>query len=447
MIKKYKAGEIKKLHVLIRVVLSGLLAVCSSIKLHAQDKTVHTESPRKWKIEHGKFYENGEWVFLKIAKPLLNFTDSNSVAQFTSELDMLKSKSYNTIEINCYWHQFDRDGNGTIDVSLAPLNRLIYAIYDAGMYPCLSVETYSIGGGLVPEGFWTKYPDAQAIDSEGKQIQDDEYGTETGHHAKVVSIYHTAYQNATRTFIKNLARSIDTDKILYFETTVEPQFLGIYNTCYSASAKEAYSTWRRTNDIADAESEMPDQFPIPQSFMENETWNRFRAESLAQWVNGDALAYREISGPNAYIAVDVNDAEPTKNRNRLGNPAEFLKHLHTVSIIQLPGHWWNGPNKAAYQRVWEANRLYQRDWAITEHMTFNGLFNAAYDTPMLSEILMNTIKNGTRFGWEFTNVDNKSKDVFTLYNDDWSPKRAMALVDENWTYWLNQIQIEEHTSR
>src|SRR5690606_19183228 len=51
-----------------------------------------------WKIENGKFYRDGEWVFLKIAKPLRNFADGNAVQQLIGDLDRLKSKRFNVIE-------------------------------------------------------------------------------------------------------------------------------------------------------------------------------------------------------------------------------------------------------------------------------------------------------------------------------------------------------------
>ena len=46
-------------------------------------------------------------------------------------------------------------------------------------------------------------------------------------------------------------------------------------------------------------------------------------------------------------------------------------------------------------------------------------------------MLENTLANGTRLGWEFVNVAPKSGDPFALYNDDWSPKPLMKVVDGN----------------
>ena len=213
------------------------------------------------KLENGKFYLNGERVFLKVAKPLLNLTDPTQVDKLILNLDVLRTKFYNTIALNCYWHFFDTDGDGIIDKSLEPLNKLINAIYKKGMFPCLGVETYSVGGGVIPSGFWERFPDAYAIDSEGKRVIDEEYGFGTD----VVSIFHPGYRETVHNFIRNLAKGIDTKKILYFETTVEPQYMGTVYLYYSESAKDAYRLWREKNNILDPVSEMPESFPIPNS--------------------------------------------------------------------------------------------------------------------------------------------------------------------------------------
>jgi len=392
----------------------------------------------KWKIKDGKFFLDGEWVFLKVGKPLINFSDATQVDKLIQKLDLLRNKYYNTLELNCYWYQFDQNGDGIIDKSLAPLNKLINAIYEKGMYPCLSVETYAVGGGGVPDGFWEKYPDAYAIDYNGNKVSDTEYGFGSD----VVSIFHTAYRNTVHEYIKNLAKGIDTKKILWFETTVEPQYMGTIHLCFSESAREAYRLWRIENNIADEVSEMPESFPIPDSFMKNEIWNKFRAQFLAKWVNEDAAAYREVAGENAYVAVDYLDAAEEVQVNRDGNPLEFLKALTAPNIIQVNWTWYfptNTPNQKAYDRVKQVMSETGRDWCISEHMTFNGSDFTSYTTPQLEKILENTLQNGTQLGWEFTNVSNNSSDSFSLYQDDWSPKRVIGLVDNYWGYWLKRV--------
>ncbi|HHU26155.1 MAG TPA: hypothetical protein GXZ56_06005 [Bacteroidales bacterium] len=395
-----------------------------------------------WKIENGKFYLDGKWVFLKVGKPLINFANAGQVDKLISNLDVLRKKHFNAIELNCYWHHFDENGDGIPDKSLAPLNKLINAIYAKGMYPCLSVETYAVGGGTIPEGFWTLHPDAYAINERGEKVTDTEYGFGS----KVVSIFHPGYRNTAHTFIKSLAKGIDTKKILYFETTVEPQYMGTIALCYSDAAKREYEKWRETNNINDEESKMPFSFPIPPSFIQNPTWNKFRAQFLAKWVNEDAAAYREIAGKNAYVAVDYLDANEKEQYLRMGDPVEFLTHLTAPNIIQVNWSWYfpdNKPNQKAYDRVWQVKEAAERDWAITEHMTFNGSDYVAFPDQKLESILENTLKQGTRFGWEFVNVNNATNDNFSLYHDNWSPKRVMKFVDQYWGYWMHRVKMIE----
>ena len=401
-----------------------------------------TQPQQDWEIRDGKFYSNGEWVFLKVAKPLRNFADAGAVDRLISELAVLQAKDYNTIEINCYWHHFDRDGDGVPDVSLEPLNRLIDAIYERGMMPCLSVETYSVGGGQMPPGLWTRFPDADAINEAGNTVTDTEYGFGS----RVVSIFHEGYRAAARTFIKQLTAGIDHQKILYFETTVEPQYMGVINLCYSAHARQAYAAWRQANGKEGIAPDMPATFPIDQSFVENEDWNVFRAQFLADWVNGDAAAFREVAGEDAYIAVDYLDAEENSMKKRLGNPEAFLAHLTAPNIIQVNWTWFfpsNSPNQKAYDRVREASKTYGRDWAITEHMTFNGSDFSHYSEDELRQILLNTLMQDTRFGWEFVSVGASTAGSFSLYNDDWTPKPVIAVVDRHWDEWMAKVRAIE----
>lgn len=395
-----------------------------------------------WKIENGKFYLDGEWKFLKIAKPLRDFSSLAQVNQLINDLEILRSKYYNTIELNCYWHHFDTNGDGVPDKSLDPLSKLVDAIYEKGMYPCLSVETYSVGGGQIPDGFWSIYPDAYAIDDKGNKVNDTEYGFGTN----VVSIFHSGYRENAHTFIKSIAKGIDTKKVLYFETTVEPQYMGTINLCYSDNAKTEYAKWRTDNGIIDTESEMPSSFPIPTNFINNNIWNKFRAQFLAKWVNDDATAYREIAGEGAYVAVDYLDAGVTEQIRRDGDPIEFLTHLTAPNIIQINWTWYfptNSINQKAYDRVWGVINNTDRDWAVAEHMTFNGSDFTRYSQQYLEAILINTLNQGTRFGWEFVTVSNDSKGSFSLYNDDWSPKSVIKLVDDNWGYWLYKVKLIE----
>ena len=397
---------------------------------------------RSWEIKNGKFYFDGEWKFLKIAKPLRNFADKLAVDQLIRDLDLLKEKGYTNVAINCYWHHFDHDGDGIPDESLEPLRNLVDEVYRKGMYPSLSVETYSVGGGTIPEGFWKRYPDADAMNAKGQKVNDTEYGF----NSRVISIFHEEYRKTVHTFIRSLARGLDTKKILYFETTVEPQYMGEIDLCYSAGARKEYARWLTRNRIKDAESQMPSGFPIPDSFITNANWNKFRAQFLAKWVNDDAAAYREVAGEKAYVAVDFLDATENTTRRRNGNPEEFLMHLTAPDIIQVNWHWHlvdNQPNLKAYDRVRQVMKKKKRKWAITEHMTFNGSDFVQNSEEERRQILRNTLKNGTGFGWEFVNVSNNTADSFALYNNDWSPKNVIEVVDAHWQEWLSEIYTKQ----
>lgn len=396
----------------------------------------------KWSIHDGKFYLDGKWTYIKAAKPLANYGTKEDCEKVKAALDILKGKYYNTIEIICYWHFFDTDGDGKIDVSLQPLGDLINEIYAKGMYPCLGVETYAVGGGTIPEGFWSKYPDAYAVNNLGKQVTDTEYGTGS----KIVSIFHEGYRETVHEFIKNLVSGLPHEKILYYETTVEPQYSGTINLCYSESARKEYGKWRAANGISDASSEMPTSFPVSSSFIENATWNKFRAWFLAKWVNEDAEAFRSVAGKNAYIATDYLDADENTMTARCGDPEEFLRNLSAPNIIQVNWHWnltEGKANQKAYDRVWKIKKETLRDWAVTEHMTFNGQDFSSNPISVLDKILENTIKQSTRFGWEFTNTLNNSKDAFCCYNDDWSPKDVIKDVDNYWGWWLYKVEKTE----
>jgi len=393
----------------------------------------------KWEIKDGKFFLDGKWVFLKIGKPLIWFSEAYQVDALIPKLETYRNKYFNTIEINCYWHLFDKDGDGTIDVSLDPLNKMIEAVYNMGMYPCLSVETYSVGGGSMPAGFWDRFPDAYAIDEKGNPVKDTEYGFNT----QVVSLFHQGYRDAVHKYIKNLAKGINTDHILWFETTCEPQYMGTIPLCYSESARKEYDKWRAANGIeGDA---MPETFPIPDSFINNANWNKFRAQWLAKWVNEDAAAWREVAGKDAYVAVDYLETGNPEMYLRNGDSKEFLRRLTCANIIQVNHHWAlqrQCCNTVAYDNVHEINEECGRNWVIGEHMTFNG-DDFRYNES--EAVLENTLKNGTRMGWEFTNIVNDSGQSFCLYTDNFTPKGAMRMVDNYWGWWLHRVaRIEEN---
>lgn len=408
----------------------GLLACVSLCAFACAGSSARQED---WVLRDGGLFVNGKRVFLKIAKPLRNFGRADDCRQLIKDLDVLAAKGYNAFELNCYWHHLDTNGDGEVDVSLKPLIDLIDTIHAKGLFPCLSVETYGVGGGQIPQDFWTKYPDAAAVNSEGKQVRDEEYGFMSA----VPSLFHEGYLKASRLFIYNLTKALPFRKILHYETTVEPQFMGQQDIGYSASAKSAYEKWLKEKHIEGPA--WPRGFPVPKAFSLDPVWLRFRAESLADWVNRDAEAYRAAVGKDAYIAVDYLETCNKEMYKRNGNSDQFLAALSCADIIQVNWHWHNGtrsPNKGAYDHLHKAMKETGRKWAISEHMTLNG---SDYRPDEVDRILRNALENGTGYGFEFVNVAKSSKDKFALYNDDWSAKPLMAEVDGKWAHWRTVV--------
>ncbi len=397
----------------------------------------------KWSIHDGKFYIDGKWKFLKIAKPLTITSNPPEAQEIIDELDDMARYHYNTVEICCSWDWYDTDGDGHLDKSVEPLRKVVDAVYAKGMYPCINLGNYSVGGNGVPEGFWSSHGDeVYAVDRNGKLVTDTEYGFGS----KVVSLFNEDYLKASRQYIKEIAEALDLNKVLYVETTVEPQYMGAVALDYSENARKAYNEWRTRNGITDPSSEMPETFPIPDSFVQNKTWNRFRAQYLAEWVNGDAAAWRSVAGKNAYVAVDYLETDGGEMYLRNGDSEEFLRNLTCANIIQVNWHWkftTGSPNQAAYDHVYKIMRETGRDWAVSEHMTFNGS-DYGFAESTLDRILENTLCNGTRFGWEFTNYRYSTKDNFTLYDSQGKPKRVMRAVDDYWGYWLHRIEEIEN---
>jgi hypothetical protein len=392
--------------------------------------------PKDVEIRDGKLFVNGQWLFLKTAKPLRNFADEKEVDQLIRDLDILKQKHFNCLELNCYWYHFDHTGTGAIDVSTAPLTKLINAIADHGMYPCLSVEIYSVGGGTLPREFWKLHPNAGAVDSTGATIRDTEYGTNNA----VPSQFSPEYLRASRAFMHNIAASVPFDKLLYFETNVEPQYIGQHSLDYSDNARKAYGSWLSTNHLPGPA--FPNHLPAPQTFIDDPTWNRFRAEALADWVNQDAAEYQRIAGKDAYIAVDYLETAGPDMRNRNGDSRTFLRHLTCAKIIQVNWHWslsQNRPNQLAYDNVRAVMKETGRDWAIAEHMTLNG---SDYPANIVPAMLRNTIANSTHFSWEFVDVSPKNS-PFNCYGDNWMPKPHMAVVDDHWDQWMTELRAAE----
>ncbi|MEO0510973.1 MAG: hypothetical protein AAF065_14075 [Verrucomicrobiota bacterium] len=399
-------------------------------------------------LRSGKLWVDGEHMFQKTGKPLRNFAIASEVEKLIDDLPLIAAKGYTNLALNCYWHHFDFTGDGSIDTSLEPIRKLIAAIRKNGMYASLSVETYGVGGGQIPNGFWEKNPDALAMNHLGEVVSDTEYG----YGSKVPSLFSEGYLKASRRFMTNLVEQLGAENFLYFETTVEPQFMGAQWLDFSESAQGNYANWIEVNGISDA-APFPAEFPAPESFLQASSWNRFRAQALAGWINGDAQALRAgaLDAP-LWVASDYLDAEENTMLQRCGDAVELLRNMTEINIVQVNWAWCNidrQPNQRAYDRVHQVMEETGRDWVVTEHMTINGADYFDSDMPGLLE---NTLNNGTQFGWEFVDIapdrdspDTKPNDVlpgdfkpqhFAVYDADWNPNPAMRYVEEQWTEWV-----------
>ena len=130
---------------------------------------------KKCELKGGRLYIDGVWTFMKTGKPLRDYGNKEQIEELISHLPILAKKGYTNLALNCYWHHFDFVGDGTISADIEPLRRLIDAINANGMFASLSVETYGVGGGTLPAGFWKAYPNAVAVDSNGEKASDTEY--------------------------------------------------------------------------------------------------------------------------------------------------------------------------------------------------------------------------------------------------------------------------------
>ena len=401
-------------------------------------------------LDSGKLWVDGEHIFLKTGKPLRDFGNVKQVDRLIADLPIIASKGYNNLSLNCYWHHFNPSGDGQIETDTAPLEKLIKAIKALDMYVSLSVETYGVGGGQIPEGFWEKNPTALAVNHLGEQVSDTEYG----YGSKVPSLFSEDYLKSSRDFITNLVKTLGAENFLYFETTVEPQFMGAQWLDYSQNAKHAYTEWIKRSNHLDAPI-FPESLPADEAFMVAKEWNLFRAGALANWINNDALALRKGAGDTAiWVASDYLDAEEDTMLQRCGNAVELLRNMTEIDIIQINWAWCNierKPNHRAYDRVRQVMQDTGRDWVVTEHMTINGADYFESDMPGLLE---NTLKNGTNFGWEFVDLaanrdskETKPNDVlpgdfkpqhFAVYDADWNPNLAMRAVEDNWEHWMKK---------
>ncbi len=408
-----------------------------------------------WDFNNGRFYRNGQWVFLKSGKLLHSFDDAGKTNQIIGEIDaLIDSLNYNNLSLNIYPDSFDADADGRVDPSkqaaYSGVARIIDHCWERGIFCSLSFETYNVGGGGTPQSLFTSHPETRAINALNQPASDIEYGTLK----PIPSIYHPLYLEWSRNFIKYFLAGISKDRLsrlLYVETTVEPQYLGFdnYNNPpddrraaldYGQSAQQAFVQWNAalpSNDPRKNAFTWPTTQAQRDASIGNQVFNDFRAEQLGGWVSGDIAAIRAVA-PEVYAAVDYNGRfDDAPKYRRVGNHLPCLAAINGANIIQVAP---NAPvwGTSSWDEVIQINQQKSKNWAISEHMTVAGAFSE--DDGEITDILQNTLQRGTRFGWDFVNPRNtRATDFFSLYFSNWTGPVLDVIEYANWNGWVQQI--------
>ncbi len=412
----------------------------------------------EWLMRDGRFYRNGQWVFLKTGKLLRPFERPETADQVIAEIDaMIDRLHYNSFSLNIYPDTFDADADGRVDADVRKpfegIGRILDHCWARGVFAALSFETYNAGGGGTPQSLFHQFPEVVAIDALGQAARDVEYGPVAG--KLIPSIYHPAYLKWSRRFMQEFLRGLGQERVsrlLFIETTVEPQYLGQCNVGdkdrlravldFSPAAAQAFERWQAAFPEEDRR-QVGFKWPTAQADREkligNPVFNRFRAWGLAEWVNGDIEAIKSVA-PDVYIAVDYNGRFDDPDLVRIGDHMTFLRTLRGVDVIQIAPHTWHW-GTSSWDDVNLANREEHKGWAISEHMTVTGV--SPDDDKEMTAILQNTLERGTRWGWEFVNAGNgRVTDGFQLYDGDWSSPITDVVEGLRWNEWLDRIGVK-----
>ncbi len=408
-------------------------------------------------MREGRFHRNGQWVFVKTGKMLRSFEQPGMADRVIADIDVMVGRlNYNNFSLNIYPDQFDADADGRVDPGRRQAQQEIGRILDhcwrRGIFASLSFETYNVGGGGTPLELFRRHPDIVAVNALGQPARDVEYGGESG--KQVPSIFHPIYLKWSRDFMRGFLAGLGRDRasrLLFVETTVEPQYVGKCDVGnkdirramldFSDAARRAYERWLAglpENDPRRTAFAWPATQAQRDKAVGNPVFNEFRAWGLAQWVNGDIEAIRSAA-PGVFVAVDYNGRLDDHDHEgaRIGDHLTFLKALQGVDIIQVAPHTWHW-GTSSWEEVSRVNREARKGWAIGENITISGA--SPDDDQETTRILDDTLKLGTRWGWECVNAGNEHEtDNYCLYNRDWSSPVADVIEGPNWEHWLKKI--------
>src|SRR5688572_25778479 len=69
-------------------------------------KVREVASGEKWEIRKGRFYQNGEWVFLRTGKLLSGFGQADTADEAIADIDvMIDRLNFNNFSLNIYPHE------------------------------------------------------------------------------------------------------------------------------------------------------------------------------------------------------------------------------------------------------------------------------------------------------------------------------------------------------
>jgi len=181
--------------------------------------------------------------------------------------------------------------------------------------------------------------------------------------------------------------------------------------------------------------DMPLGHPMTSKDPKWRIWQAWRASVMAGWIEGDIQTIRNSVGEQALVAVDVLDVNDSdyrlaadSDRSLAGGPSRIFRtinpNIYKVNWTWLLGtceSWDRGYNLCV--PIAAANNR-----AISEHMTLN---NADFSPEDVDPILKNTLAKGNRFGWWLCAWANVGNNVGYLYNNDWSPKPVIKVLDDH----------------
>ncbi|MBI4581416.1 MAG: hypothetical protein HY718_17065 [Planctomycetes bacterium] len=437
---------------------AGILAgsTAPARRATSQPGVRQVEPGETWEIRNGRFYRNGQWVFLKTGKLLRAFEQAEAAEQVIADIEVLVDRlNYNSFSLNVYPDAFDADGDGRVDrnrqAAYLNLGRILDHCWRRGVFCALSFETYNVGGGGTPAALFSRHPEIAAINALGEPARDVEYGGEQG--KPVPSVFHPLYLRWSRDFIRSFLEGLGrqrTQRLLFIETTVEPQYLGRCSIGdkdprrafldFNEAARTTFEKWQQSfppDDPHRSSLKWPRTTDERSQLLGNRLFNDFRAWGLANWVSGDAQAIRSVV-PQVYIAVDYNGRFDDERKLRLGSPEVFLGNLKGVDIIQIAPHVVNVWTPSSWDDVVAVNKESGKHWAISEHMTGTGSWGQ--DDTEMTTILETTLTHGTRWGWEFVNAGNRhAVDDYQLYDENWKSRTLDVIEGDNWPAWVKKI--------